>query len=49
MKIEPITFNSINKVLTSSEITDQQKIDFLKSNKVEISKMVEAKISSKEF
>jgi len=56
MGIQPIsgvkpTINlyGVHKILTDSNITDGQKIQFTQRNKLEISKLVESKITSTEF
>lgn len=47
--VESLDFNKIKKVLTSSQITDAQKIQFIRSNKLEIKKIMEESITSSEF
>ena len=48
-KVEALTFDKIYKILSSNKITERQKIDFVKENRVKIAKIVEAKISSSDY
>ena len=47
--IKSIDINTVYKVLSSQNITDGQKIQFMKNNSSEIHKVVELAISSKDF
>lgn len=51
MKVEPValSLSKIHEVLTSSNLTDAQKINFIKNNSSEISSIVKTHISSSEF
>lgn len=48
-KINSLDLTAVRKVLTSSQITDEQKNRFLKTNKEQIISLVESKISGTEF
>jgi len=48
-KIDSLDLAAVRKVLTSSEITDTQKTQFLRTNKSEILSLVETKISGTEY
>lgn len=48
-KIEALTFDKLYKILSSNKITEHQKIEFVKYNRVKIAKIVEAKISSTDY
>ncbi|MBQ8459163.1 hypothetical protein IJ541_03560 [bacterium] len=48
-KIESLDFNKIHKVLTSGNITDGQKLQFIKNNNAEIHSIVELKLTGKDF
>lgn len=48
-KIDNIDFYTLNRVLTSTKITDSQKVQFLRQNKTEIEKFAETNITSSEF
>lgn len=48
-KINTIDFATVQKVLTSANITNSQKVQFIKNNSTEIHNIMNAKISSSEF
>lgn len=49
LKIEHINFETLHKVLTSNQLTEVQKTKFVLANKLEISKVLDAKISSADY
>lgn len=49
LKIEHINFESLHKILTSNQLTEVQKTKFVIENKVEISRVLDAKISSTDY
>ena len=48
-RIEPLNFNTIYKIMTATHIPASQKEQFFMANKLEISKIMEGKLSSSEF
>lgn len=48
-KIEPINWEYVQKVMTSNNLTEAQKAQFVKSNRTKIKEIIETKITSKEF
>ena len=48
-KISNLDFATVQKVLTSANITDGQKAQFIKNNSLEIHNIISSKISSSEF
>ena len=46
---KPLNLSGVRKVLSSTKITDEQKLQFLRKNKVEIKSMVETAITGSEF
>ena len=49
LKIEHINFESLHKILTSNQLTEVQKTKFVIENKAEISRVLDAKISSTDY
>lgn len=48
-KIEHLDFLKLQEILSSTRITDSEKIRFIEQNKPEIEKIVDAKISNEDF
>ena len=48
-KVDIIDFNTLQRILESNQITEVQKVDFIKENRVKIAQVVEAKISSTDY
>ena len=47
--VDSIDFSTVKKILTSVEITDAQKVQFIRANKSEIRRVMEENITSSEF
>ena len=47
--VDSIDFITLKNVLTSVNITDAQKVQFIRTNKSEISKIMEQNVTSEEF
>lgn len=48
-KIEPITFDMIYKVLTSTKVSEAQKTQFMRNNSIQVAKIMETKINDADF
>ena len=48
-KIEPISWEYVQKVMASNKLTEAQKTQFVRSNRTKINEVIETKITSAEF
>lgn len=48
-KIEPISWEYVQKIMTSNKLTEAQKAQFVRTNRVKIKEVIETKITSAEF
>ncbi|MBQ8212026.1 MAG: hypothetical protein IJZ27_05815, partial [Treponema sp.] len=48
-KIDHLNFESFQKILESTSITDSQKVQFINENRAQIKQILETKISSMDF
>lgn len=48
-KIEPISWEYVQKVMASNKLTEAQKAQFVRSNRTKINEVIETKITSAEF
>ena len=48
-KIEPISWEYVQKIMASNKLTEAQKTQFVRTNRVKIKEVIETKITSAEF
>ena len=48
-KIEPISWEYIQKIMASNKLTEAQKAQFVRTNRAKIKEVIETKITSAEF